>query len=509
MKKNLLILSTLLTLLTLSHTFASGVTNIRIPTWSQIPKITPEKKTLQWLVILNNYFAKDDKNLYVINDDKTGWKPLSGADYDTFRVMLGRFAQDKNTIFSLGDPLDGVDRKSFVVISGTHGYASDDVSVFGPQGRIEWANPETFRLYTGAYWADAGHVYYMGKRIDADSASFEVIDTTLYAKDAEKVFYRGKVLPGVPVDGFYVKWEQAFSRDGRMFVDGKVQTWQPIWEEDTPSELQVPDAPSDIRFMSWETLLKKIFPENGVLTPYKMFFSLELWFLLFLWLIWVAFFSAIFVFFAERNDESVTWMQVFFRTVFSLFLGGVVGYFVSFQTSLLVSAICMIVVFWGMFLILVRIGSVIKTLFVMILTLIATSFFAGLFIIAWRMTNITPQILWDFIARDTLQWFFIIASIGIFGWSWLIRTQLKMSPLWSVVSSFVATLFGVGTLVFIRWLWPLTLPASVIVFSLLFGAFTWILAFRQSSKLLLTSVRVLRITLLLGMMIYLLVFLIV
>jgi len=79
---------------------------------------------------MNNYFAKDEKNLYVINDDKTGWKLLSGADYDTFRVILGRFAQDKNTIFSLGEPLKNVDRESFVVISGTYGYASDDSTVY-------------------------------------------------------------------------------------------------------------------------------------------------------------------------------------------------------------------------------------------------------------------------------------------------------------------------------------------------------------------------------------------
>jgi|GEM_PF-2641267 len=44
--------------------------------------------------------------------------------------MLGRFAQDRNAIFYLRNIFEKVDRDSFVVISGTHGYASDDSVVY-------------------------------------------------------------------------------------------------------------------------------------------------------------------------------------------------------------------------------------------------------------------------------------------------------------------------------------------------------------------------------------------
>lgn len=81
-------------------------------------------------MILNDYFARDEKNVYGLNDEKNGWTIIDTADLETFKVILGRFAQDKNAIFSLRQKLENVDRKSFVVISGTHGYASDDDTVY-------------------------------------------------------------------------------------------------------------------------------------------------------------------------------------------------------------------------------------------------------------------------------------------------------------------------------------------------------------------------------------------
>jgi hypothetical protein len=112
-------------------------------------------------VILNDYFARDEKKVYGVNDKQSGWVVIDTADRETFKVILGRFAQDKNHIFYLRKFLEKVDKTTFVVISGTHGYASDDLTVYGPQGIIKGADPETFKLYTGKYAADAGHVYFM------------------------------------------------------------------------------------------------------------------------------------------------------------------------------------------------------------------------------------------------------------------------------------------------------------------------------------------------------------
>ncbi len=156
MKKNLLGSIALVSLMTFSSIFAAGVTTTKISSIPTTPTKTDTQKTaIKGLVILNDYFAHDENTVYVINDAKTGWEKLPSADYESFRVMLGRFAQDVNDLFYLDTVLDPVDRASFVVISGTHGYASDDTHIFGPQGIIEGADPETFRLYTGRYSADA------------------------------------------------------------------------------------------------------------------------------------------------------------------------------------------------------------------------------------------------------------------------------------------------------------------------------------------------------------------
>gem|GEM_PF-3587751 len=66
-------------------------------------------------------------------------------------------------------------------------------------------------------------MYYLGKIIDADSATFEVLNNGAYSLDAEKVFYNGKILQGIPVEGFSVKGERAFASDGHVFFEGRVE----------------------------------------------------------------------------------------------------------------------------------------------------------------------------------------------------------------------------------------------------------------------------------------------
>jgi len=70
---------------------------------------------------------------------------------------------------------------------------------------IEGADPETFKLLTGMYGVDSGNVYFDGKKIDADSATFQVLESGPYALDASKVFYNGHLLRGILVEGFAVK----------------------------------------------------------------------------------------------------------------------------------------------------------------------------------------------------------------------------------------------------------------------------------------------------------------
>lgn len=46
-----------------------------------------------------------------------------------------------------------------------------------------------------------------------------MLESGPYALDAEKVFYNGKELRGIPVEGFAVKGERAFASDGHVFFE--------------------------------------------------------------------------------------------------------------------------------------------------------------------------------------------------------------------------------------------------------------------------------------------------
>lgn len=100
MKKRFIGSLLLVNLVIFSSVFAAGVTTTKLSNASTTTSQTDTKKTpIKGLVILNDYFAHDENKIYTLNDTKTGWDILPAADYDTFRVMLGWFAQDKNDIF--------------------------------------------------------------------------------------------------------------------------------------------------------------------------------------------------------------------------------------------------------------------------------------------------------------------------------------------------------------------------------------------------------------------------
>lgn len=162
------------------------------------------KNPIKGLIIKGDNYAIDSDSVYVVNDSRSAWIKIA-ADVSTFEVLAGQFARDKNHIFQMGKPLEGL-KPGFSVISGQHGYAQDDMHIYGPHGIIPDADPETFRMLTKQYSVDAGHVFFEGRNIsEADSGSFEVIDNGLYAIDAKSVFYAGRLLKDTSPTGFTVK----------------------------------------------------------------------------------------------------------------------------------------------------------------------------------------------------------------------------------------------------------------------------------------------------------------
>jgi len=170
------------------------------------PTIYTQKPPIKGLIILGDNYAVDSDFVYVVNSTRSGWVQMPDADRVTFKVLSGQFARDVDQIFQMGKKIDGVLLNSFSVISGQHGYAQDDKRIYGPKGVIKEADPETFKMLTKHYSLDAGHVFFDGVNIpEANSGSFRVIDSGLYAIDDKSVFYAGKLLKNAIPEGLVVK----------------------------------------------------------------------------------------------------------------------------------------------------------------------------------------------------------------------------------------------------------------------------------------------------------------
>jgi len=106
----------------------------------------------------------------------------------------------------MGKKITGADSGSFSIISGQHGYAQDNTRIYGPEGVILEADPETFTMLTKNYSMDAGHVFFDGVIIpEANAGSFRVLESGLYALDDQRVFYAGKILKNALSSGLIVK----------------------------------------------------------------------------------------------------------------------------------------------------------------------------------------------------------------------------------------------------------------------------------------------------------------
>ncbi|MFA6080619.1 MAG: DKNYY domain-containing protein [Candidatus Gracilibacteria bacterium] len=486
--------------------FAAGTSTTLPPSKTPVsaPPTNTTKKPIPGLIILGDYYAADEKNAYAINITRSAWILIRDADRETFKVIQGRFAQDKNHIYYRNTIIENVDVASFSVISGRYGYARDEKKVYGPYGVIAGADPETFKLLTGMYGVDSGSVYYDAKKIDADSATFEVLESGPYAVDAQKVFYNGHLLRGIPTEGFAVKGERAFASDGHVFFEGQVEKGAPLPEDgDTlPPPTTEPEVPvGDGETVVSPSFLEKLFSDTGVLALYVDAIRAEWVFLSFLSLVIIGIFSALFVFFADRNNETAIWGKVFLKTLIALVVGGAIFWLASYQFSLFWSAIIGTVIGIIAFLSLSNIGGKAKTFFVTLLSCIVLGFLFSILVMVLRVTDNTFQTVLTFLAKDILQVGVILGSIGVFFGSWLIRTQLNNHLSSSISGALIATFFSLLILGFVHWLGPILLLWSIVLFSVLFGAFLWVLSFRANHGLFVLSVRVLRIVIFLGLVI--------
>lgn len=150
----------------------------------------------------------------------------------------------------------------------------------------------------------------------------------------------------------------------------------------------------------------------------------------------------------------------------------------------------------------------IKSLLITILTFIGIVFILALGFIILRAIFGDAQGILIFINRPQIQLMNIMKIFGLFGGAWLIATQLGSSLVRSFGQAFVATVTSLIILGLLIWITHIGTLISILVFSLLYAVILWIMRFRMVSNLFAETVRIIRITLILMVMIGLVVWIV-
>lgn len=230
------------------------------------------------------HYAVDAQGVYMSGYETNGSKrvlyKLDGADVGTFEYLDGWYAKDRFRVFYKGEPIPGVDSRTFQTVSKEYsGYAKDaqwvyengvkrddrDATSFRTMGnasyfniytadkngvylraqyvgsdgietrQVEGADPMTFSVIQGFYGRDAKHVFYGRHLVDgADPESFEVLpphrssfDNYDYATDSQAVYFtHTKVLGADPktvrvVDIPMIPFSSFLEGDSSAYIDGK------------------------------------------------------------------------------------------------------------------------------------------------------------------------------------------------------------------------------------------------------------------------------------------------
>ena len=252
--------------------------------------------------------------------------------------------------------------------------------------------------------------------------------------------------------------------------------------------------------MSGEPVVNPEIPSTtNWFSPYSQYFTgknIPFWSLTVLALITL--FSFLFVFFAERNDESVPFWKTLLKVLVS-FVIGIVGYWVaSFFLGTLTSQIIGLVLGFFFFMGLWSALGWIKSFLITVLSLIVFVFLLSLASIAARLFFDDVVSIFTFLARPEVRLLALLKIVGVIAGTFLIFSQLGSNLIRAVGQAIVATLIALAILAFLMWLGDISTWVAVIVFALVYAALLWIMRFRMVSNLFAETVRIVRVVLIIA-----------
>ena len=123
-------------------------------------------------------------------------------DAASFTLLTAGVGKDRRHLYWGPDAVAGVDPARVVWLG--RGYWKDDKSVFFSRGKINGAEPQSFRLLMN-HAIDEHRVYHHEKALDGvDASSFQEIGFG-YARDSNRVYHYGRPLEGADGESFSVR----------------------------------------------------------------------------------------------------------------------------------------------------------------------------------------------------------------------------------------------------------------------------------------------------------------
>ena len=172
-------------------------------------------------------YYKDKNNVYFMDnrDDKIKFKKLSYVNPKTFEMVDNTFARDDKNLYLFEYKLDGIDAKTFEKISSNivkdkNGLyflediekENENIEIKTRKINIKGLDLKTFEHIDDYYYKDKNNVYYdLDNNLytikNADLATFEVLNSPYsssiyFAKDKNNVYYQNKKINGIVADGF-------------------------------------------------------------------------------------------------------------------------------------------------------------------------------------------------------------------------------------------------------------------------------------------------------------------
>ncbi|WP_460642230.1 DKNYY domain-containing protein [Lacrimispora brassicae] len=155
--------------------------------------------------VLNRHYLTDKKNVFVqkqksCRDLYPVFMPLKNVDMPSFKTVGEEYACDEKRVYfytnrSIQSPsayqlqifYENIKKSSGIVYPVETGYALDRHFVYY-KGKILSEHPLSFQQFgLSGYFTDGMDVFYTGKKLSADIATFEIIDTQ-HAEDQNYVF---------------------------------------------------------------------------------------------------------------------------------------------------------------------------------------------------------------------------------------------------------------------------------------------------------------------------------